>query len=92
MAKTLKELLKGLEFELVQGNINQEILSVSYDSRKCKDQSVFVAISGLVADGHTYITGALKFGAKVVVASKKIDLPKDITIIKVEDTRKALLL
>jgi UDP-N-acetylmuramoyl-L-alanyl-D-glutamate--2,6-diaminopimelate ligase len=90
MAKNLKELLKGLEFELVQGNINQEILSVSYDSRKCKDQSVFVAIPGLVADGHTYITGALKFGAKVVVASKKIDLPKDITIIKVEDTRKAL--
>jgi UDP-N-acetylmuramoyl-L-alanyl-D-glutamate--2,6-diaminopimelate ligase len=92
MTKKLPDLLKGLDYQLIQGNINQNISTVSYDSRKCTENSIFVAIAGLVADGHTFIPGALNFGAKVVVVSKDIVLPKDITIIKVEDTRKALAL
>ena len=90
MSKILEKLLSGLNFELIKGDINQNISTVSYDSRQCIDQSVFVAITGLVADGHDFISNGIKNGAKVIVLSREIDLPEGITVIKVEDTRKAL--
>ena len=32
----LKEWLNGLDFELLQGNLEEEVFDVSYDSRKAK--------------------------------------------------------
>lgn len=90
MSKNLVELLKGLEYELVQGNINQQITNICYDSRKCKTQDLFVAVSGLVTDGHNYINQVVENGGKVIVLSKDIPLPYEVTAIKVADTRKAL--
>ena len=45
-----------------------DITSVTYDSRKVKDGSVFVCIKGFETDGHKYAKTAVENGAAVIVA------------------------
>ena len=81
--------------KLVSGNIDREIASVEYDSRKVNNTSLFVAVSGFVTDGHLYVKEALEKGAAVVVSESKAGDFKDILkngtiILSAPDTRKAL--
>lgn len=66
----LSELLQGLEYELLQGDIDTEISAIEYDSRKVKSDSLFVCMSGFASDGHGYITRAHDLGAKAVIVEK----------------------
>lgn len=86
----LKFLLDRLDYTCVQGNLEQEIKSLSYDSRTVVSGSVFVCISGNVYDGHNYIEEVAKKGATVVIVEKEVVAPADVTVIKVSDTRIAL--
>lgn len=87
---TLKNLLERMEYICVQGDIDIPITELVYDSRKvCKD-SVFVCISGAVADGHNFIGQVVEKGAAAVIVEKEVEVPKHITVIKVENTRLAL--
>jgi len=65
--------------------------AVEFDSRKVKQNTLFVAQKGLVFDGHQFIDKAIELGAVVVVCE---DLPsnlnKNITYIQVEDANEAL--
>lgn len=86
----LKFLLDRLDYTCVQGNLEQEIKSLSYDSRTVVSGSVFVCISGNVYDGHSYIEEVVSKGATVVIVEKDVVAPVDVTVIKVSDTRIAL--
>jgi UDP-N-acetylmuramyl-tripeptide synthetase len=66
-----------------------EILSLHYRAQNVKSGGLFVAISGLQADGHDYINLAIQKGALAVVVQKPI-VKDDATIIRVTDTRRAL--
>ena len=67
----LKELLKNIS--VLESNVDMEmdIESVAYDSRKVKPGSLFVAITGFASDGNRFIPMALEKGAKVIVTAKK---------------------
>ena len=68
----VKELAKVLPDVLsISGDTDVEINSVAYDSRKVKDNGIFVAISGTNFDGHDFIPEAIKGGAKVIIGKKK---------------------
>ena len=86
----LKELFEGIKYTLIKGDIETEINDIAYDSRKAKDGVLFMAIPGSVVDGHDYIKDAIKNGAKAILISKDIEITEDVTVIKVEDTRKIL--
>lgn len=86
----LNDLLKDLDYTCLQGDAHTLVTDLVYDSRKAKKGSVFVCISGTVTDGHKFIPDVIEKGAVAIVIEKEIELPKDITVIKVEDTRKAL--
>ena len=86
----LKEMFEGIDYTLVKGDIELSVNDIVYDSRKTKDGVLFMAIPGSVVDGHDYINDAIKNGAKVILISKDIDIPDDVTVIKVKDTRKIL--
>ena len=88
----LEKVLKGINYTLIKGNINKEINDIKYDSRKIKENDIYVALVGFNNDGYDYIKDALKNGALVLVVSKDIDVDSDVTIIKVDDTRIALAL
>jgi murE/murF fusion protein len=65
-----------------------EIASIHYRAQDVQSGGLFVAIKGLVADGHDYIDEAIKRGASAIVVQKPVK--SESVIIEVENTRKAL--
>lgn len=88
----LTQLLKRLEYEVIQGSDDIEVSTLINDSRKVEEGSVFVCITGAVSDGHKYINEVADKGASAVIVEKEVDAPDDITVIRVSDTRYALAL
>ncbi len=86
----LKKVMENIKFDLIQGNIDLEILEIQYDSRKVKAGDVFFCIEGYKVDGHEYIQNAIKNGAVAIVCQKNIEEIKNCTVIKTDDSRKAL--
>ena len=46
---------------------NNDIKSITADSRKCTRGSLFIAVKGEVADGSKYIRDAIERGAQYIV-------------------------
>lgn len=88
----LSKLLEKIEYEVQKGDVNTEIASIAYDSRKVQENAVFVCLSGSRTDGHEFVEEVIKKGAKAVVVEKDITVKEDITVIKVKDSRYALSL
>ena len=86
----LDRLLQKITYTCVQGNTNTEISSVIYDSRKVTDGSLFICIKGAVSDGHRFIPMAIEKGAVALVVEDDVSVPENITVIKVENSRKAM--
>ncbi len=87
----LRKLLDKLEYECIQGSMDVQVTEVVYDSRKCSENCLFVCIEGAKKDGHSYALQVAE-KAKVLVVSKSVEglEDKDVTIIKVKDTRYAM--
>jgi UDP-N-acetylmuramoyl-L-alanyl-D-glutamate--2,6-diaminopimelate ligase len=86
----LLDLLPAVNYSLVQGNLEQEINELVFDSRKASAESVFFAIVGSTNNGHDYIQSVYENGCRVFVVQETTSLPTDATIIKVENTSEAL--
>ena len=56
------EWLERLEYELIQGSLEAEVDEVIYDSRKARENSVFVCICGSTRDSHSFIPEVLAAG------------------------------
>ena len=83
----LKELLKDVKYELIQGNIDMDIKDLTYDSRTAKKNKAFVAMKGFRVDGHDYIDKAIDNGCNCIILEELKELPEDITVIRIDDTR-----
>ena len=88
----LDKLLERLEYEVVQGSDEIEVTTLVNDSRKVEEGSVFVCISGAVSDGHKFIPDVVSKGAAAVIVERGAEVPDNVTVIRVEDTRYALAL
>ena len=86
----LEELLKNIDYKIVQGDKEEVIKGVNYDSRMIQKDELFVCIKGFNSDGHKYVQSAIEKGAKAIVCEDEVECVKGITIIKVSDSRKAL--
>ena len=87
----LKDILYKVTLNAVVGSTSINVHAVNFDSRKIEKDHLFVAIRGLVADGHDYIETAIKKGATSVVCEslpKKLD--DDVTYVEVDNPNKAL--
>jgi len=93
---TVGSLLKGLKFNLLSSLAglsldDQQITTVTVDSRKAEAESLFVALPGVMTDGHNFIEAAVAAGCRVIVCSSgKLNAAqaKELraTVIEVEDT------
>lgn len=83
---------KELEYELLQGSEDIEIEQLVYDSRKDCNNAIFVCMIGSKFDSHDDIERIVNAGAKAIVVERDCEYPKDITVIKVKSSRKALAL
>ncbi len=86
----LLSLLEHLEYKCLQGNTDQEVSSVVYDSRKVEEGSLFICIRGAVVDGHKFVPDVVAKGAKTLIVEEPVEAPADVTVIQVEDTRYAM--
>lgn len=85
-------MLEHLQYEVVQGNDEIEVTELINDSRKVTEGSVFVCISGAVSDGHAYAGDVADKGAAALIVEKEVEVPGEVTVIRVTDTRYALAL
>lgn len=77
----------------ITGSLNNDkyICGVSIDSRSVCENNLFVPIKGMTVNGHAYINDAVKNGASATLWNKsEPNPPKDIAVILVDDTVKAL--
>lgn len=88
--KKLKDLLEHLDYQCLQGTTDKEITSVVYDSRKAEPGSLFLCIKGAVSDGHAYAKEVAEKGASVLVVQDAVEVPEDVTVIQVENSRYAM--
>ena len=86
----LTDLLESMEYTCLQGEVDVEISSLVYDSRKVQPGSVFVCICGAVVDGHSFAPQVIEKGASVLVVEKEVTAPEGVTLIQVDNTRTAL--
>ncbi len=63
----IKTIIAGCGAVATYGNPDTEIKSVTDDSRKVSEGSMFVAVKGFASDGHAYIPAALEKGAAAIV-------------------------
>ncbi len=85
----LEELIRGLKCN-IQGNPELDCQGVECDSRRVKEGYLFVAVEGTANDGKRYINDAIRRGAIAVVTRERVNIPKGVAQLVVEDTREAL--
>ncbi len=91
MRLTVEHILKATSGQLIQGQKQKMIRSLSIDSRKLTPGDLFVAIRGQRLDGHDFIEEVIPQKPSAMILSKiKGSYPSDITVIKVEETTRAL--
>ncbi len=87
----LKDILYKVTLEKVVGSTSVAIHNLEFDSRKVSLNDVFIAIRGVVSDGHQFIKKAADQGALAIICE---ELPENIvngiTYVQVVDSHKAL--
>ena len=88
--KKLTKLLENVDYELVKGSLDVDIVDVKDDSRKIEENDLYIAKVGTTSNSHKFIPDAIKKGAKAVVIEQDIEVPEDVTVIKVKSSREAM--
>lgn len=89
--KALKDILYKVTLNAVVGITSVDVNMVEFDSRRIKKDDLFVAIRGLISDGHEYINVAISNGANSVVCETLPEnLVDGVTYVEVDNSNKAL--
>jgi len=88
----LKNMVEGLNMEVLQGTLDVEITSIAYDSRKVEKGTLFVCLKGFKADGHKFAAQAVAAGAVALLVEDDVEVSDDVTVIHMADTRVGLAL
>lgn len=86
----LYRLLERIEYSVVSGSVDCDVVNIVHNSSKVIPNSVFVCIKGNRADGHEYVERVIEQGATVIVAEKIVEVPEEVTLVIVSNTRVAL--
>ena len=88
----LPNVVKDIDFKLISGDLEKEITSVEFDSRKVTAGSMFVCVKGFTVDGHSFAGKAIEQGAgAIVVDSLRKGFPEEELIRLSEKTGAAVI-
>lgn len=91
MEKHLTDLLVLLPGAKVYGTDDLIVKDITADSRTVIEQSLFICLKGATVDGHRYLQAAATSGAVVAIVEELPEVsPEGMTLIVVEDSRKAM--
>ncbi|MGZ3866694.1 MAG: UDP-N-acetylmuramoyl-L-alanyl-D-glutamate--2,6-diaminopimelate ligase [Bacteroidia bacterium] len=89
--RLLTDILYKAGLEEIVGTTNVAVSSITFDSRKVKKDSLFIAVRGTTVDGHNFIDKAIELGALAIICE---EIPEnkveEITYVKVKNTTYAL--
>lgn len=88
----LVKLLERVTYTCLRGTMDVDVTDVVNDSRRVTEGSLFLCIRGAVTDGHKYAADVVGKGAKVLVVEEPVEVPANVTVIQVKDTRMAMAL
>jgi UDP-N-acetylmuramoyl-L-alanyl-D-glutamate--2,6-diaminopimelate ligase len=88
--KILKDILTGLDYELIAGDLQTGINQLHFDSRKVGPGDVFVAMGGTHVDGHQFIPKAIENGANVIISERADVDTGQVTLVSMPNTSAAL--
>lgn len=87
----LYEILKGIDHEILVGDLNLEICNITWDSRNVDKNSLFIAVKNRNVDRHDFVIDAINNGAvALIIEHEVLDVPENITVIKVKRSREAM--
>jgi len=91
----MNEIFRDVEYEILKEGKKFEIKGIEYDSRKIKEDFIFVAMAGNTVDGHNFIQKAIDSGAKIIITEKNINISEykntdDVNFVLVKNIRKKL--
>ena len=91
----IDEIIEAVDGELILKGIEKKLNGVSTDTRKIEKGNIFFALKGENFNGNAYVEGASSKGAFLCIVDeilfKSEQLQKYTSVIKVENTRRALL-
>ncbi|NLZ47328.1 MAG: UDP-N-acetylmuramoyl-tripeptide--D-alanyl-D-alanine ligase [Clostridiales bacterium] len=91
---SLEEILEAVQGKLYHKGNNLNYNDICIDTRKIKSGNIYIAIKGTVYNGNDFVEDAVQKGALLCIVDEisfDLNKVKDSTIIKVEDTKKALM-
>jgi UDP-N-acetylmuramoyl-L-alanyl-D-glutamate--2,6-diaminopimelate ligase len=88
--QSLNQLLSAINGQHIQGERDQSIAAIEFDSRKAKADTIFVCIVGSQANGHLYVEQAYAQGCRVFITQEKVQLAADACVFEVKNTSLAL--
>lgn len=90
----LNSIISGIEVKNKVDNLNLDITNIHSDSRKIKQNGLFIAINGFSQNGIDFVPDAVKNGAIAIIVEPDVDITNlnfpDTAIISVNNTRQAL--
>ena len=86
----VSDIVKATRGELLCGNMDVEISTVSTDSNKIGENCLFVPVIGERVDAHKFIDSAIENGAAAVLTSEHDEMNRAVPFIRVNNTVMAL--
>jgi UDP-N-acetylmuramoyl-L-alanyl-D-glutamate--2,6-diaminopimelate ligase len=84
----VRELIAGADVVATRGDLDAEIASLAYDSRRVEAGTLFFCVPGEKSDGHDFARQAVEAGAAALVVERELDL--DAAQAVVPDARAAM--
>jgi UDP-N-acetylmuramoyl-L-alanyl-D-glutamate--2,6-diaminopimelate ligase len=89
--RLLTDILYKAGLEEIIGTTNIAVSSITFDSRKVKKDTLFIAVRGTAVDGHNFIAQAIEAGANSIICEElPAEKVENISYVKVKDTSYAL--
>jgi UDP-N-acetylmuramoyl-L-alanyl-D-glutamate--2,6-diaminopimelate ligase len=89
--RLLTDILYKAGLEEIIGTTNIAVSSITFDSRKVKKDTLFIAVRGTAVDGHSFIAQAIEAGANSIICEElPAEKVENISYVKVKDTSYAL--
>lgn len=86
-----EKLLSILPIKQVTGVLPPTVTDIAVDSRAVSAGGMFVCIEGYTVDGHDFVQKAVANGARVIVASKPVDVDLEkVAVVSVADTTRSI--
>lgn len=87
--KGLEQILRGVEISEIIGIQQRKVQDIHIDSRMVNENSLFLAVPGIQADGHDFIKAAIENGSSVIVCERLPEnLDNRVTYVVLKDIRK----